>query len=236
MRNNLKTHTTRVLKNLDCSFEIDDLIKAIGKTAHNRHLQQEIHWAHETLQSHTQAKAAVGLYPVEMLNDKKVVIYGADNKKRTFLNIGAKADLLLPARLSQISVITLGPKIDRLRKDVWEKGQRLRSYVLDLAGVLALKKIGQSINQIAEKEAVRRGWKVGYRMSPGSLTGWSLKDQRTLCDLLPLETIGVQILPSAMLSPLKSVAALIGIGPEYSSLQVKLTCKWCRHKSDCIIR
>ncbi len=236
MKPTVKPQTTRVLKNLDCVFEIDDLIKVIGKTAQIRQLQQEIRWAHETLLSHTQAKAAVGLFPVERLSGNKVVIYGTDNKKPTLLDIGAKADLLLPARLAQISVITLGPEIDRLRKDLGKKGQSFRSYVLDTAGILALKNIGQSVNQIAENEAVRRGWKVGYRMSPGSCTGWPLKDQRPLCDLLPLKDIGVQIIPSDMLSPLKSVAALVGIGPEYSSLHVKLPCKWCRHKSDCISR
>ncbi|MCP4746599.1 MAG: hypothetical protein GY874_10745 [Desulfobacteraceae bacterium] len=230
----MKINTIKVFENLRFHFELQDLIKAIGKIARVESLKQEICWSYEVIEKHIQAVAVVGLFPIAVIDQHKAVIYGNDFEQIVTLNIGAEAELLFQARLAQISVLTLGSEIDSLRKRIQANRMNLRSYILDIASVLALKYSGQAVNRIAEKEADRRGWGVGYRMSPGSLNGWPLTDQGRLCELLHAETIGVHLKPSAMLSPLKSVTALIGMGPDYSSKNVKSACKWCRRKMDCV--
>ncbi len=230
----MKKDTIKVLENMKCHLKIADLMRIMGKNPIRKELKKDIHWAHRVIHENIKAKAVVGFFPIEKINDEKIHVKRLDQKAGVSFNIGDKANLLFQARKVQISALSLGSKIDDIRKESQKTGKNLRAYVLDTAGIVALKYLGQTVNQIAEKEAEKLGWGLGYRMSPGSLQGWSLKDQHLLCNLLPIEAIGVKLSHSSMLIPLKSATALIGMGPEYSSSLVKSACKWCRYKSDCI--
>jgi len=224
-----------ILQNLDFHFDKAELDKAISQSQGNRRFKEEIDWSYETLNKVVQPKAVTGLFPVKKKDEEHVVVQGhTEELAQVVLTTGFKTDLLDPAELVFVSIVTLGPDLDNLRKEVQGKGRTLRSYVLDNAGVLALHHLGKSLNVLAEKEAKKRGWGLGYRMSPGSLSGWSIKDQRAMCSLLPIESIGIKLTNSSMLTPLKSVAGLVGMGPGFSSSRVKSACKWCEHKDTCI--
>ena len=161
---------------------------------------------------------------------------GTLEASQTTLHTGLKTDLLEAAELVFVTVTTLGPELDDLRKEEQKKGRTLRSYTLDNAGIFDLHALGKSLNNLAEEQADMRGWGVGYRMSPGSLAGWSIKDQTALCNLLPIEKIGLRLTDSSMLTPLKSVAGMVGMGPGFPSSHVKSACRWCEHKDTCISR
>ncbi len=70
-------------------------------------------------------------------------------------------------------------------------------------------------------------------LSPGSVHGWELEEQSKLCSLLPIERINVIIKNDTVLFPLKSITALIGIGPGYDSNKVGSTCDVCSKKNKC---
>ena len=79
-------------------------------------------------------------------------------------------------------------------------------------------------------------WGVGPFLSPGSVHGWDLGDQPSLCTLVPLDCIDVQLSESGILKPYKTIACLIGIGPEYKARTVGATCDVCSKNKPCEMR
>ncbi|SHO52042.1 hypothetical protein [Desulfopila aestuarii] len=92
---------------------------------------------------------------------------------------------------------------------------------------------GHIIKEIAEKTAEESGRKVSPFLSPGSVHGWELEEQFTLCSLLPLQSIGVALSSNGILIPFKSLSCMIGIGTGYSSSQVGTTCQVCSRNARC---
>jgi hypothetical protein len=99
-----------------------------------------------------------------------------------------------------------------------------------------LEKVRQQINRIVEEQAQARNWGVGPFLSPGSVHGWELDDQRRLCDLIPLERIGVTRGDSGILKPFKTISCLVGIGPNYPAKTVGATCEVCSRRVQCAMR
>lgn len=230
----MKHKSVKIIHDLAITLSFGDLIRAIAGSDKIERMRNDVKWAHNAVTKLAHPKAIVGLFPIKQTGDRTVEITSRNPDTAIGLTTGLKTDLLTGARLAQVSVLTLGPEIDRLRKKIQNKGCNLRAFALDTAGIMALKQLGRRIDQMAENEAARLGWGVGYRIAPGTLLGWSLHDQPNLCRLLPLKEIGVRLSDSAMLTPLKSATALIGLGPEYPSANVKYACKWCQHKETCI--
>ena len=84
-----------------------------------------------------------------------------------------------------------------------------------------------------EETAADMGWGVSPSLSPGSLVGWSLRGQRELCGLLPLESIGVELNTHCVLEPHKSTSGIIGLGPGYETNKVGSACKYCALQNTC---
>jgi hypothetical protein len=152
---------------------------------------------------------------------------------QALLRIGPKADLLAPAATVLVSVGTIGPALEERVRELQASGENLKAYLLDSAGVAALGSVGEAVRCLAEETAANQGWGVSPSLSPGSLVGWSLKGQQALCDLLPLDSIGVRLNSHSVLVPHKSASGLIGLGPGYSSTKVGSVCKYCALKKTC---
>jgi cobalamin-dependent methionine synthase I len=51
------------------------------------------------------------------------------------------------------------------------------------------------------------------RYSPG-YCGMDLRQQQNLFRLVPAESIGITLLPSQLMQPMKSVSGIVGLGPK----------------------
>jgi hypothetical protein len=149
------------------------------------------------------------------------------------LRVGSKAGLLEHAERILVTVATIGPELEQRVSDLHNERQTLKAYMLDSAGVLALGAVGEAIRCLAEETAKDRGWGVSPSLSPGSLVGWSLRGQRELCSLLPLDSIGVELNAHCVLEPHKSSSGIIGLGSGYESAKVGSTCKYCALQKTC---
>lgn len=149
------------------------------------------------------------------------------------LRVGRKADLLTHAQEVLVGVGTIGPALEERVQELQAAGQSLQSYLLDSAGVVALGAVGEALRCLAEETAVQRGWGVGAALSPGSLVGWSLRGQKDLCALLPLEEIDVRLNANYVLEPHKSFSAVVGLGPDYETSKVGSVCKYCALQKTC---
>lgn len=148
-------------------------------------------------------------------------------------DFGWSFQFLRHARYALISVITTGQAFEKELKHTLSKGDPLEAYFLDLIGLIALGQLEETIKGIAEKKASNLGWGVSPFLSPGSVRGWDLEDQVKLCSVLPLEKIAVTFQSDSVLSPLKTVSCLIGLGPEYSASHVGTTCQVCSKNDTC---
>ncbi|MGM0655624.1 MAG: hypothetical protein ACQETR_09940 [Thermodesulfobacteriota bacterium] len=164
--------------------------------------------------------------------DKSGCIIQRSGDHVTF-DFGYSYQFLAHARYVLISVFTTGQEFEKELQHTSSKGDPLEAYFLDLIGLSALEQVGETIKGIAEKQAGSLGWGVSPFLSPGSVKGWELEEQVKLCSLLPLEKIDVTFQNDSVLSPLKTVSCLIGMGPEYSSTNVGTNCRVCSKKDTC---
>jgi hypothetical protein len=151
----------------------------------------------------------------------------------TTLHLGPKADLLSSARRVAVSVVTIGYGLEQRVEELQSNGDSLQAYLLDSVGVVALGVAGEALRCLVEDTAAQQGWGVGAYLSPGSLVGWRLQGQGTLCSLLPLDAIGVHLSKHHVLEPHKSSSGLIGIGPGYETAKVGSVCRFCALKDTC---
>jgi hypothetical protein len=162
-----------------------------------------------------------------------LAISDADDPALARLVVGPKADLVAPAERVMVSVLTIGPSLERRVHELQAAGENLLAYMLDAVGVLALGVVGESLRCMAEERAAELGWGVSPALSPGSLVGWSLSGQRELVALLPIQKIGVQLSDYCVLMPHKSASVLVGLGPGYESNHVGSVCRYCALAGSC---
>jgi len=149
------------------------------------------------------------------------------------INFGYSIKFLTNATHALVSVYTAGSELENESKKASGKGDFLEAFFFDLIGLIVLEKTGNFIKQIAEKKAIESGWGVGPFLSPGSVHGWDLTEQKKLCSLLPLKKINISVREDAILSPFKTISCLIGLGPGYETVKVGTTCQVCSKNNDC---
>ena len=172
----------------------------------------------------------------ERMPNEKVRVHPHGQDRHFELNMGAQAGFLDGAEILMIVAHTIGPDLDVRVKQYNETGLRLESYLLDFAGLSALNKVGRHGQKIAETKAKQKGWGVSASLSPGSVDGWDILDQKILHGLLGLDRYGISLTESGMLVPFKTVISVIGIGPGYKSKKVGSVCTLCSLRDTCLQR
>jgi hypothetical protein len=181
-----------------------------------------------------QPQAVYDWFDVRAVSEQRVHVSSAtEPDAEVVLHVGPKADLLDPAVQVLVTVCSIGPALEQRVHELQAAGESLKSFLLDSAGVLALGAASETLRCLAEEVAEERGWGVSPALSPGSLVGWSLRGQRELCALLPLEEIGVRLNEQCVLVPHKSASTVIGLGPGYDSAHVGSVCKYCALAETC---
>lgn len=152
------------------------------------------------------------------------------------LTLGHSSRFIDEARYALVASYTAGNVVEEETRKATNAQQFLDGYLLDIIDLLVLEKTGNIITAIAEQQAKKFGWGVSPFLSPGSVHGWELEEQRKLAPILPLKEIGIRIRPDAVLEPFKSLTCLIGIGSGYTSTKVGTTCQVCSKNASCQMR
>jgi hypothetical protein len=150
--------------------------------------------------------------------------------------LGRHADLLRPAHLVLVGVVTIGPRLEARGRELQAQGKALASFMLDQAGVFAVGKLIEKARSIAEQYAAERGWGVGAELAPGQLSGWDVAEQKLVARLLDIESVGVRLTDSGMFVPEKSASIMVGVGPDYPSARVCSPCEYCAVSETCRYR
>ncbi len=222
-----------VLSHINVELTFQDLEKKFKISSDNPDILETAKRTFNQAKGIWQPKAVCQWFEFENTGKDNVGCIIQNSGDHLSFDFGYSFQFLKHARYILISVYTAGQEFEKESKHLSSKGDLLEAYFFDLIGLTVLDHVGQTIKRIAEKQASSLGWGVSPFLSPGSVHGWDLEDQFQLCSVLPLEKIDVKFQNNSVLSPLKTVACIIGLGPEYSAAHVGATCQVCSQNDSC---
>ncbi len=121
---------------------------------------------------------------------------------------------------------TAGERFEQMTRDVKSDGDLLKIYLMDAIGSCLVEKTGDFIEKHLES-------KLGdmnhtNRFSPG-YCGWHLTEQRKLFELLGNKPCGITLSDVCLMTPVKSISGIIGIGERVS--KKRYACNICELKT-----
>ena len=138
------------------------------------------------------------------------------------------------ARRAAVMVATAGQEIIHLAEEAQREGDVLGSFIHNAIGSQAAEGAAEALMEDLRAK-VDPDDSLTLRYSPG-YCGMRLTEQRKIFELVDAAAIGVELLPTLMMKPLKSVSGLVGIGPASELANAGLSpCEKCR-LVDCKMR
>jgi hypothetical protein len=124
-------------------------------------------------------------------------------------NIG---EFLAHAGRAAVFVVTVGEEISGLAESAAKKGDAFAALVLDATGSWAAESAADAL-----MARIRRHLKdqeeMTLRYSPGHC-GMEMTQQRKLFQIMQAGSVGVRLLPSLLMHPLKSISGIVGLAPK----------------------
>lgn len=163
--------------------------------------------------------------------------YKANPARRNHICVGDRefhtgaviTQYLAEAEYYAVMVATAGCEFQELQCEVKASGDIYKEFLLDSVGTaIAEAVVAWACLKIEEITAGQR-WGVSFPYSPG-YCGWHVSQQRLLFSLLPDNPCGINLSDSSLMSPIKSVSAVIAVGPD--TRKQKYGCELC-NKPDC---
>lgn len=111
-------------------------------------------------------------------------------------------------------------------------GDILEAYLVDAIGSMAVENAMDRIQESLESEMEGRGLHITNRYSPG-YCNWPITDQTAIFRQIGDNPTGITLNDSCLMTPMKSVSGIIGIGP--SVKKRPYGCAVCQNKT-CIYR
>jgi hypothetical protein len=110
-----------------------------------------------------------------------------------------------------VFMVTVGSEITRRAGARCRAGDAFAGLALDAIGSWAAEAAAEALLERLHSQ-LRAGESFTLRYSPG-YCGMDLEQQRTLFKLAPAGSVGISLLPSLLMQPLKSISGIVGLGP-----------------------
>ena len=110
-----------------------------------------------------------------------------------------------------IFVVTLGDEFDCELKDLFEQGETIKAFIFDTVGSVLVERIADHMELELGDVLLKDDLSYTNRFSPG-YCGWHVKEQQILFSLLPDNCCGISLNGSSLMTPIKSISGIIGIG------------------------
>ncbi len=141
-------------------------------------------------------------------------------------------NILRNSELYTFFAVTAGPEPERLAKSLIENSQFLEGYIVDMIGSGMVESVADQVHNHIKNLTQIRGQKATNRYSPGYCS-WDVSEQQKLFSLLPDGCCGITLSDSSMMTPIKSISSIVGIG---SAVEYKdYYCEICSMKN-CLYR
>jgi len=166
------------------------------------------------------ARAAYVIRAVVRMTDTRLDLRGCPSI------YGPIAGFLQAATRVIVFVVTIGEEIERLATERMRAGQRLEGYTLDAIGSVATDAAADAFADHIQMNEAQPCEAITLPFSPG-YCGMSLDEQQTLFSVVDARPIGVELLPTLIMRPIKSVSGLLGIGQREAVETHGVPCQWC---------
>ncbi len=116
---------------------------------------------------------------------------------------------------SQVALFigTAGDAIEKLSKKLILEGYALEGLICNLIGSEVAENIAEITHLTIGADMQAKGLNITNRYSPG-YCHWPVSDQQKLFSVLNGDSCGVSLNNSSLMTPIKSVSGIVGIGPE----------------------
>ena len=131
-----------------------------------------------------------------------------------------------------VFICTAGQGFSEYSKRYNSEGDYLKGYVVDTFGSIIVEKAIGYIQERLEKQAQEKGMSITNRYSPG-YCNWQVNEQKKIFSLLPENKCNISLSESCLMSPIKSVSGIIGIGKNVK--KNKYACDICDNAT-CVYR
>ncbi len=108
-------------------------------------------------------------------------------------------------------VATAGHAISDQVKQLSAKDETVESYVFDVLGSVVAEKAAERLLDVLEPEVAQEGFRLSDPYSPG-YCNWDIAEQQKLFSLFPAGFCGITLSETSLMSPIKSVSGIAGIG------------------------
>lgn len=110
-------------------------------------------------------------------------------------------------------VASIGKDVEEWSRHFMDNNEMLKGYLIDKIASELVEQLADKTEKLLEDELKEIGLKATNRYSPG-YCDWSVADQQNLFSLLPPMFCGVSVNSDSLMTPIKSVSAVIGIGKQ----------------------
>ena len=130
-------------------------------------------------------------------------------------------------------VATAGMEFEELQEQLKDEGDMVSIFIADAMGSVIAEKTADCMERVLQDTLNPAGMKRTNRFSPG-YCGWHVSQQHLLFSHFPTpQPCGITLSESSLMTPIKSVSGIIGIGATVRHLDY--TCGLCDYK-DCYKR
>jgi len=129
-------------------------------------------------------------------------------------------------------VCTAGESISKMASTLLKGEDTVRGYVYDLLGTYIVEAACDRMQISLKEEFLSLGFQLSNRYSPG-YCHWDVSEQHKLFSFFSQAPCGVTLTPSALMSPVKSISGVIGIGHQVKYREYQ--CELCSMKN-CIYK
>jgi hypothetical protein len=127
---------------------------------------------------------------------------------------------------------TCGGEVESFSKKLMKNNHALEGFIVDLIGSELAESIAGYIQDKIQEKLIGVGYGVTNRFSPG-YCNWPVSDQQKLFPLLRGNNCGIELTPSSLMLPIKSISGIFGIGDDVKRAAYK--CRICNDEY-CIMR
>jgi hypothetical protein len=143
---------------------------------------------------------------------------------------GQIAAFLEPAHRVAVFIVTIGEEIEQIAERRMEQGATLEGFTIDAIGSVAADAAADAMADHVLWSDACPGEAVTPPFSPG-YCGMALEQQKTLFSILDSRPLGVALLPTLIMRPIKSVSGLVGIGLQERIAAHAIPCERCKVSS-----
>jgi cobalamin-dependent methionine synthase I len=169
-------------------------------------------------------RAVYGSLPVKETTEHRIILDGG-----TELRIPSIQHFWEAIEAVGIGILTIGDGVERRVRELFDAREFPLAVMLDSVGSAAVECLAEWVNDFLCQIALP-DLKVTNRISPG-YAGWDVTEQHVLFRLCPGDRAGVTLNDHALMTPLKSISLLVGIGPRANVDHYFTQCRRCWMKA-----